>query len=362
MKNTILRILIMGSLVALTACGGGGGGDTTTGDGTTGASLSLIAISGTNIDSSTTLNTSINTACYSNNGNGVQESMSIVDTTWTYITKTYSADTTCSNTPSVKTVTAALVIDQNVNINGWIDGQGQALPTPPSKASDPMTPLLTNELYTRINVTVTSSDDVNISVGFTTNFGFIIDDSFSSGVTLYRVDENGFAKNADPYTSVVSNGYMSVGSEVYVDNPTADTANKVSVTAIYDPGTTYSRSMITARYNFSSSPKQNGQFYDDVSITVNAADVFASNQTTYNESNSSLGVRASYYGISYAQIPHVDNTLMINSTGTVGQTTTGTYNFVICPLTSISGSTCTTASPSISGVFSIKRSPDYIAP
>ena len=358
MKNILSRILMIGSLATLVACGGGGGDGG--GDIPPSSSLSLITAFDTKVKSDAiALETGISTACYASNNQYIREGIFIKDSIWTYNKGTFSSDK-CESYTNVSTTLASVVIDQDVTINGWIDEQGQATTTP-SKASDPEINLSATVKYTRLNTTIIRDDSGRFTVGDTTNIGYVIDDSFSRGVKLYYVDENGFATNTNPFSNVDSNGIMSVNSVVYVDDFNTDIANRVLVSAMYDPADSFSdRSMITARYDYSSSPKQNQQFYDDVSITVHGVDIFSTSETTtvYNESNASLGVSSSILGVSYVQIPHAENTVVITSTGGVGQVTTGAYNFVICPRLAMPNGTCTTTTTTINGGFSIKRSPD----
>ena len=199
MKNTISRILIMGSLVVLTACGGGG--DTVTPAPST--ALTLITAFDTTVQTdSVDLANGISTACYASDTAYQQATASIVDSVWSYSQMTYS-DADCATSPTaISSFKASLVIDQDVTINGWIDGNGNALTPPPAKASDPSTALSTTVKYTRINVTFTESNFTGINVDDTSNVGFVIDNSSADGVVLYRVNENGYATDADPYTNI----------------------------------------------------------------------------------------------------------------------------------------------------------------
>ena len=196
MKNIIFRIFILGSLVALTACGGGGGGTTTP----PASTISLIAADSSSIDlQSTDLQGAISTTCYANNSNGIIETVSISGTTWTYTVDTYTGDTTCSNTPSTTTAVATLTIGSNQNVVSWENG------TIPTYAATPSTSLPTNAPYTVISGEVTSSNNPDIAAGITFSSGYVIDNSSTSGVVLYRVRDTttGLATNNDSYTDIV---------------------------------------------------------------------------------------------------------------------------------------------------------------
>lgn len=211
MINTISRILLTSSVIALTACGGGGGDDTTT-DTTSPpppASITLKTATSGSVDLSTTeLSGSITTACYANNSNGRIDSVSISDLTWTYNEYTYSGDTSCSTTPITQTVVATLSIGADstidVNNNGWIDGNNTPLTAPPPSALDSNTSLPDISAYTIINGEVTSSTLQGISAGDTFSSGYVIDDSSPDGVVLYRVQDTAtnVATDADPFTNI----------------------------------------------------------------------------------------------------------------------------------------------------------------
>ena len=206
MINTFTRFIILTSLITITACGGGGGdtgGGDTGGDGT---ALSLANAFGGTIETNTAqLPSSISTVCYEDNevspADGIKDTLTISGTTVTYSSSKYTADTTCSNTPTTTSFTADLTVDQDVIIVDWIDGQNQSTPAP-AKASDSGTLLSATAPYTRINITITESNFPGVTVGMQSNQGYVIDDSSSDGVILYRVDENGNATVVDPFTTI----------------------------------------------------------------------------------------------------------------------------------------------------------------
>lgn len=206
MKNTISRILIMSSLAILVACGGGGD-DTSTNDTNDGSTaLSLVNAFGISVQTDTAqLPATISTICYEDNSvspvDGIKDTLTISGTTVTYSSSKYTADTTCSNTPTITSFTADLTVDQDVSIVDWVDSQNQSA-TAPAKASDSGTQLSATAPYTRINITITESNFPGVTVGMQSNQGYVIDDSSSDGVILYRVDESSLASIVDPFTTI----------------------------------------------------------------------------------------------------------------------------------------------------------------
>lgn len=340
MKNIISLILLMGSLVALTACGGGGGkNNPTTDDSASGSTLSVFTISGRTIEVNTTNLPTISTACYTNNSNGVIETMSIVNTAWTNITKTYNSDTTCSGTPtSTTTVTATLAVDQDIAITGWIDDQQQTA-TAPGRAGNVSNPLVSDQKYTRMSLTVTASDDSNISVGFQTQYGYIIDDSHDSGVVLYRVDGTNKALIVEAYSNIVTNGYLtdSYFGQTYVDN-----TEGVSVDTFYD--TTTTKLAIKVRHTI----------YSTIGSTFELNLPFDFATGTFNDGNG-LTLSANLNGMTYVKFSDAGNFITFDNSGNVGESVKGSYQVKICESSCANGNEVT-----VSGTFDLIRGANNI--
>lgn len=214
MKYSISKIILAGSLIALTACGGGSGGDTTPNSETTVVSLTT-ADSGTINLASTDLQGAISTACYTNNSNGVKETVSINATTWTYSVNTYPGDSTCSSTPTTTTAVATLSVGGEQTVGEWVDGNSQTAQKIPTYEADPSTELPTEAPYTVINGEVTSSNNPDIATGISFSTGYVIDNSSVDGVTIYRVKNTttGETTTVDPFTNIpASSGNTGGGS------------------------------------------------------------------------------------------------------------------------------------------------------
>ena len=193
----------MGSLATLVACGGGGGGGSTPPPAGT-SSINLINASGVTVTADAAgLAAGISTACYYSNDDSayIQETTSVVGTVASYAQKHYSDDT-CTTLTATLSFKADVVVGQDLDITDWIDGMGDPLTTPPGKASDSSVALPVTPKYTKLDLTISETSYPGISINDTTVLGFVIDDSSTEGVVLYRVDENGNASDTDPYTNI----------------------------------------------------------------------------------------------------------------------------------------------------------------
>ena len=203
MKNSTLNnIVLVSSLITLTACGGGGSDTPPPTD--TGVSLAT-AFHETIKVQSTDMQGAISTACYANNSNGIIETVAISDTTWTYTVNTHTGDISCTNTPISTTAVATINFSDTQEVQNWINENGGTNLTAPASAGSSSVNLPQNSAYTVINGEVSSSNNPDIATGVTFSTGYIIDDSADSGVVLYRVRDttNNVATVDDPFTNVV---------------------------------------------------------------------------------------------------------------------------------------------------------------
>lgn len=169
----------------------------------------LTATSGALNLQSGDLQGSISTACYvDGNSDGIIETVSMNDTQWTYTVKTHAGDNTCATPTSTTTAVATLTVGSNKKTTSWIDGSGVGV-SPPKTADltdDPLNSLPADTPYTTFNGLVTSSTNPSISVGQSFSEGYIIDNSSTSGVVLYRIKDaatnNPKGRDVDPFTNI----------------------------------------------------------------------------------------------------------------------------------------------------------------
>ncbi|MDH5426354.1 MAG: hypothetical protein OEY29_15305 [Gammaproteobacteria bacterium] len=193
MQTIISRILILGSLAILAACGGGADPAAPTLPTIT---ASLIAADSSSIDlQGTDLQGPISTACYANNSNGIVETVSISGLTWTYTVNTHPGDTTCANTPTTTTAVATLTIDSDQTVVNWVDDIQNPVAAPANIPADAP--------YTLLHAVITSSDIPYLALGSTLSLGYVIDNSSTDGVVLYSITNIDEATIAYTYTNIV---------------------------------------------------------------------------------------------------------------------------------------------------------------
>ena len=244
MINTLSRILLTGSVLALTACGGGGGdagggdtgGDTGSGGETPQSSITLKTATGGTVDLNTSeLAGSITTECYTNNSNGRIDSLSMSGLIWTYKEHTYAGDTSCSSTPATATATATLTIGNDSIIQSWIDGNNGANLNPPLAAINDGTTVPTTPAYTIINGIITNSDITGVTTGYQFSSGYVIDDSSSDGVVLYRVQNTttNEATIEDPFTNLPNLPVAALGPNLEINITSVKNTNDSTTEIAY---------------------------------------------------------------------------------------------------------------------------------
>lgn len=338
MINIVTQLTIATSLVFLVACGGGGDSSTSSSSSSSSggtSSLSLITASGSTITTDTSKLTSISTACYASGGGYAKDTISVVDSIYTY-TNTDFSDAACTTQSSTYNFTADLIVDQDIAISGWIDGQKNPLATPPGRAGYPTSPLPATPQYTRINFTITSSTTSNVTVGMKSNFGFVIDDSITNGVVLYRVDDQGRARASDPYTNIDTNGYI---TDDYWAMTYADNALGTTVDAFYDTATT--KSAIKVVYQVP------GSANIDIMDIILPFDFAVGNF----KDGDGLNMTARFQNISYSVLADAGNFIDFTTVGNIGESIVGTYQIKVCK---VSGCNPASALP-LAGEFKLTR-------
>lgn len=198
MKNIISQILIMGSLVALTACGGGGGGGTTppaTADPATAINIYAESsqTSGTAVDASGVWES----RCHYGPGNDRKRKITFDGLTYSYAETHYtSGDLSCSGTATTYDSDFQLPISTNGTkmMNTWIDGA--TLETTAPTRTDNAGLLTTSPIATRLDVDVTGGTFLS---AVTAKQIYYIDDTTTPWV-LHRdhfqsKDTDGYANN-----------------------------------------------------------------------------------------------------------------------------------------------------------------------
>lgn len=354
MKILITRLTIATSLIFLAACGGGGSTSSSSSSSSSGGqTLTLATAFGHTIDVTPTNLPSIDTECFTESStpnDGIQDTISIVDTTMTSLKKTYTGDTKCTGTASTtKTFKATLSVDQDTTVTNWIDGTGMNT-TPPAKAGHVALELPTNPPYTQLNMTITESDDPDAPVGTQQLFGYVIDDSHDNGIALWRVNAAKQATTADPYTNIVTNGYATIGFgnssiQTYTDN--TDTS---SVTAIYD--STKQEAMIRVDYT------NGGASAASYLKLVLPFDFSTGNHLMIPDGdvNAANSIDATYVldGVRYNFSKYATSYITITSSGiNEGDPIIGNYNVLVCSATNCPDPA--TYTNNIVGDFVIKR-------
>jgi hypothetical protein len=198
MVKAMIKKNILGTLVAssvlMSACVGGSSSSNTP---PTQTSMVVATVSG----GTHTLNGTYTSACYSPDGsNGQVDSAEITGSQWMNIVKFYTGDPSCTVAPDVSTLTGTLTesIQGNVALSGW----NYSIPT----AADGSGPLSANETVTLMDLEITAITGTYFSVpiGYTTPTFYVVDDTASPSITLYRDDivdtvtPNYTASSADP--------------------------------------------------------------------------------------------------------------------------------------------------------------------
>lgn len=201
MSNLIFRFFIMVALASMMACESDSTDSGSTSINVTTSSGAAVALTG-----------SYDTACYIQNGLGFKENITFSGADWIYTTSTY-ADSTCSGTSTDIAIIATINVVADQQIAAWVNGNGDTVAAPAGTAGSS---------FTALNLTITSSDDIDISVGMQVAMGYVVDDSDAAGLTLYRMDDvvNSIATIADPFTDIV----ISTQQSLIVTTATGGTA------------------------------------------------------------------------------------------------------------------------------------------
>lgn len=348
MNNIVTQLTIATSLVFLVACGGGGGSSTSSSSSSSSggtSSLSLITASGSTIDTNSAYLSSISTACYDiGAGLFAKDTIALVESTYTYTNAEYS-DNSCTTLSSTYNFTADVTVDQNTTTGGWVDGQNLALDPPPLYASSATVRRLpANANYTRLNFTIKTSTNSEIIVGTTLKYGFVIDNTITTGFVLYRVPSNGYATDADPYTNIVSNGYIT-GEDyftnlTYMDNTSEGILNNEPLITTVD--SYYSTSSTSA--NIKAIMPLSGFTTESLQLIL-PFDFTVGNLTDVNGINVKLTHQNELWQLS----ADANNFINITTADNVGGNIIGTYKAKVCK------ADCLPFPLSLSGRFTITR-------
>jgi hypothetical protein len=194
-KKTILGTLVASS-VLMSACGGGSSSSNTP---STQTSMIVATVSG----GTHTLSGTYTSACYTPDGiNGQVDSAEISGSQWVNSAMVYTGDITCAVAPDVSTLTGTLSdsTQGTVALSGW---KNSNIPT----AADASGPLSANETVTLMGLEITAKTGTyfsSVPIGYTTHTFYVVDDTASPSITLYRDDTvdtvtpNYIASSADP--------------------------------------------------------------------------------------------------------------------------------------------------------------------
>ena len=202
MKNIILRLLMVSSIVTLTACGGGGGGDTV--DVTAGSELKIYAESSQSNNVTVSVTGTWITACYQEGTNPYQKDIVTISATgvFTYTKRAYTTgDTTCTGStitdtiyfPTTPGIDATLSVDvEPLTLTGWRDGTKSDVAAP--QRADSTGSLSANPKISRLDLTEGSAVQ---------NTEFYLDDTSTTHV-LYRESsqdqaDQHYMSTADPF-------------------------------------------------------------------------------------------------------------------------------------------------------------------
>ncbi|MDH5516285.1 MAG: hypothetical protein OEY36_00525 [Gammaproteobacteria bacterium] len=202
MISHVLRFFSIAAVVALAGCGSNSSGGGSSSISVTTSSGASVAITG-----------SYDTACYQQNGLGFKENITFSGDSWTYTTSTYGG-ASCSGSSTDVAVVATVDVLPDQLVAGWVNGNGDTVAAPAGTAG---------ASFTALNLTITSSDDPSVSVGMQVGMGYVVDDSNSAGLTLYRMDNmvNSIATIADPFSDIV----ISVQQSLLVTTATGGSAS-----------------------------------------------------------------------------------------------------------------------------------------
>lgn len=170
------------------------------------ASLSVKNANLANVD----IQGAYSTGCYGASVDGVEESIDITADSWTYTVHTYAGDTTCTaGGPAQEQVVATLTVGSDLAVTGWVNGNGDTV-NAPELADGSVTLLPSNSAYTLLNLEVTSSSMTGIAAGDSVPAGYVVDNSSTDGLVLYRLRNEGTltatATIADPFTNIPGSG------------------------------------------------------------------------------------------------------------------------------------------------------------
>ena len=201
MINTISRVLTIGSMVTLTACGSGSSTTTTT-DVTAGSALKIYSESSQTTDITVDIAGTWKTACYTTNGGAGPDQIETITISstgvFTLATTAYaSTNTSCTGSssdtvtfPTTVGIDASLTVDVEPQIMlGWKDGTGATVAAP--ARADATGSLSGNPKISQLDLTEASN---------VYNTAFYIDDSAAIHV-MYREDSGSQASNG--YTQYI---------------------------------------------------------------------------------------------------------------------------------------------------------------
>jgi len=178
-----------------------------TGDTTgAGATFTATAASGNTVE----LAGPYKTVCYGN-PDGQIDSVTLTGSTWTNIASTYAGDANCANAATTTvTIVADISASAEQTLNGWANGNNETVTAP--------TGLTDTASYTSFTIDVTSSDHPNVAVGYQTTMAYVIDDSSTAGLTLYRFGDasTGIASTADPQSDIPASATPATAADLQI--------------------------------------------------------------------------------------------------------------------------------------------------
>jgi hypothetical protein len=198
MVKSMIKKIILGTLVASSVLMSACGGSSSSGNVPPQTSMVVATVNG----GTHTLSGTYTSVCYSPNGtDGQIDSAEITGSQWVNSVKVYTGDNTCAVAPDVSTLTGTLSESTlgNVALSGW---KNNNIPT----AADGSGALSANETVTMMDLEITAITGTyfSVSVGYTTPTFYVVDDTDSPSITLYRDDivdtvtSNYTASSADP--------------------------------------------------------------------------------------------------------------------------------------------------------------------